>query len=69
MPANVPNVICFWDVSAYYFKCGFKKTILWPSLEFFLGLASYQVYFHQTLPSRCDDIIQNTTGSGIGLSA
>ena len=69
LPFNVLMLIPFGMYLRYYFKCGFKKTILLTALfSFFLELTQLSgLYFLYPGPYRLadvDDIIQNTTGGG-----
>ena len=68
---NVLMLIPFGMYLRYYFKCGFKKTILLTALfSLFLELTQLSgLYFLYPGPYRLadvDDIIQNTTGGGVG---
>ncbi|MFQ9596956.1 MAG: VanZ family protein [Streptococcus sp.] len=71
MPAfNVLMLIPFGMYLRYYFKCGFKKTIPDSPLVSFgtdpvirLGLSTYPGPYRL---ADVDDIIQNTTGGGVG---
>lgn len=68
---NVLMLIPFGMYLRYYFKCGFKKTIFLTALfSLFLELTQLSgLYFLYPGPYRLadvDDIIQNTTGGGVG---
>ena len=68
---NVLMLIPFGMYLRYYFKCGFTKTILLTALfSLFLELTQLSgLYFLYPGPYRLadvDDIIQNTTGGGVG---
>ena len=68
---NVLMLIPFGMYLRYYFKCSFKKTILLTALfSLFLELTQLSgLYFLYPGPYRLadvDDIIQNTTGGGVG---